>query len=120
MGNSMHPLFFEHQFCIQSNNRQVECGITATASKSLTSLDGEADAKRPLALIAIPPSPELVGKVVILETDEFHFVGCRGDPVRRGENAGKPLIRPDISFNPFQFIPNMIDRPEPITELAGG
>ena len=106
------PLFFEHQFTIQSNNRPRLNAWDNGDGKQILDLGWmEKHPKRPLALIAIPSSPELVGKVVILETDEFHFVGCRGDPVRRGENAGKPLIRPDISFNPFQAIPNMIDRP---------
>jgi len=109
------PVFSEFQYLVEANtafndDRSGAYSWVGNRIKSLRTMPtdqyGHINAiDVPMVLIPLPDhEPYLVGKVAMLNTNRFSVVGNIADPIRTGVNAGKPLIRPDISFDVFRWL----------------
>ena len=108
------PVFSEFQYLVEANTAFNDGdGAYSWVGNRIKKMNGFSTEEYgqinaidvPMVLIPLPDhEPYLVGKVAMLNTNRFSVVGNIADPIRTGVNAGKPLIRPDISFDVFRWL----------------
>lgn len=102
------PVFSEFQYLVGGNElcKEDDYSWLGGRVKALRYDGADINATDiPMLLIPLPDhEPYLVGKVAMLNTNRFSVVDNIADPIRTGQHAGKPLIRPDISFDVFKWL----------------